>query len=118
MGTTTKRKKKIYGNKVKDGWLARIIPSQHKSFHLSTITSRRRNAMIYKLISKVLMANRLKPSLKRIISPMQMAIVPWKTVKDNYILAHEISRSMKWKKGSSGWVATKIDRENASDTWD
>jgi hypothetical protein len=68
----------------------------------------------YKIISKIL-ANRLKPLLKKIISPHQSAFLQGRSIHDNSILAHELFHSMKKKRGRGGLMALKLDMEKAFD---
>ncbi|XP_026396843.1 uncharacterized protein LOC113291534 [Papaver somniferum] len=61
----------------------------------------------YKIISKIL-ANKLKPFLKKLSSPYQAAFVPGRAIHDNIIIAHELIHSMKHKEGFSGAETNKI----------
>jgi hypothetical protein len=69
----------------------------------------------YKIISKIL-ANRLKPLLHKIVSPMQSAFLKGRSIHDNTILAHEVFHSMKKKRGNGGLMALKLDMEKAFDS--
>ena len=51
----------------------------------------------YKIIAKIL-ANRVKPLLNKIISPLQEAFAPGRLINDNVLLAHEIMHLFKKKK--------------------
>ncbi|KAL3839320.1 hypothetical protein ACJIZ3_023911 [Penstemon smallii] len=68
----------------------------------------------YKVISKIL-ANRLKPLLKKIISPNQMAFVEGRTINENTIISHEIMHYMHNRRGKKGFCAIKIDLSKAYD---
>ena len=70
----------------------------------------------YKIIPKIL-ANRVKPLLNKIISPLQGAFAPGRLIliNDNIMLAHEIMHSFKKKKGKTGYMAVKLDMEKAYD---
>ncbi|KAK9288102.1 hypothetical protein L1049_016549 [Liquidambar formosana] len=70
--------------------------------------------VIYKLIAKIL-SNRLQPFLSKLISPVQAAFVPGRSITDNSIMVHEILHSMKKKSGKGGLMAIKIDMEHAYD---
>jgi exonuclease III len=69
----------------------------------------------YKIISKIL-ANRFKPLLHKIVSPMQSAFLKGRSIHDNTILAHEVFHSMKNKRGNGGLMALKLDMEKAFDS--
>lgn len=68
----------------------------------------------YKLIAKIL-AERLKPLLRNLISPNQLAFLPGCHIQDNYPVAAELFHSMKHKSGRSGWMAIKGNMEKAYD---
>jgi hypothetical protein len=70
--------------------------------------------IVYKIISKIL-ANRLKATLPKIISPFQLAFVPKRNIQDNTILAHELLHSFKAKRGKCGFMFLKMDMEKAFD---
>jgi hypothetical protein len=70
--------------------------------------------IVYKIISKIL-ANRLKTTLPKIISPLQSAFVPKRNIQDNIILAHELLHSFKAKRGKGGFMFLKMDMEKAFD---
>jgi hypothetical protein len=68
----------------------------------------------YKIISKLL-ANRLKLILPKIISPLQSAFVPNRSIQDNSIIAHELLHSFKLKRGKCGFMFLKMDMEKTFD---
>jgi hypothetical protein len=68
----------------------------------------------YKIISKIL-ANRLKLLLPKIISPLQFAFVPNRSIQNDSILAHELLHSFKLKRGKGGFLFLKMDMEKAFD---
>jgi hypothetical protein len=68
----------------------------------------------YKIISKLL-ANRLKTTLHKIISPLQSAFVPKRNIQDNSIIAHELLHSFNLKRGKGGFMFLKMDMEKAFD---
>ncbi|XP_021771467.1 uncharacterized protein LOC110735585 [Chenopodium quinoa] len=71
--------------------------------------------VVYKIISKML-ANRLKPLLKNIISPQQSAFVPGRLITDNALVAFEIFHYMKRRgDGRHGTIALKLDMMKAYD---
>ena len=73
----------------------------------------------YKIIAKSL-ANRIKPLLNKIVSPLQGEFAPRRLINDNILLAHEIMHSFKKKKGKSGYMAVRLDMEKDYDRfeWD
>ncbi|XP_026384774.1 uncharacterized protein LOC113280350 [Papaver somniferum] len=71
----------------------------------------------YKIISKIL-ANRIKPYLKKLISPYQAAFVPGREIHDNIIISHEMIHSMKHKEGYSGTMALKLNLSKAFDRFE
>nr|CCA66020.1 hypothetical protein [Beta vulgaris subsp. vulgaris] len=76
--------------------------------------------VIYKIISKII-ANRLKPILKSIVTPYQNAFVPGRLISDNCLIAHEVVNLIKQrKKGTHFLAALKIDMFKAYDKvdWD
>ena len=64
--------------------------------------------LIYKLISKIL-ANRMRPILKRIIAPTQATFVLGKWIHENGLLAQELVATVKKKKGRGGLMGIKLD---------
>jgi hypothetical protein len=68
----------------------------------------------YKIISKIL-ANRLKSTVHKIISPLQSTFVPKRSIQDNIIIAHELLHSFKLKRGKCGFMFLKMDMEKAFD---
>ncbi|EEE51789.1 hypothetical protein OsJ_33245 [Oryza sativa Japonica Group] len=71
--------------------------------------------VVYKIASKVL-ANRLKPLLSEIISPIQIAFVPQRMITDNILLAYELTHFLKTKRrGSVGFAAVKQGMSKAYD---
>ncbi|XP_026379639.1 uncharacterized protein LOC113274477 [Papaver somniferum] len=69
---------------------------------------------VYKIISKII-ADRIKPHLKHLISPYQTSFVPGGDIHDNIIVAHEMIHTMKHKEGYSGTMALKLDLSKAFD---
>lgn len=75
---------------------------------------------LYKVFSKCL-ANRLKPLLNQIISPLQSAFVPNRMIQNSILVAHEAFHHLKMKKANGGKnLAFKIDLNKAYDRleWD
>ena len=70
-------------------------------------------------ISKILV-NRFLSLLDKLISPLQSAFIPRRSIHDNILLTHEIMHKFKKAKGKTAWVALKLDMEKAYDRleWD
>ena len=62
---------------------------------------------VYKTISKILVS-RVRPLLDRLVSPVQSAFVPGRSI-------HEIMHKFRRIKGKQAWVALKLDMEKAYD---
>ena len=73
----------------------------------------------YKVITKII-ANRIRPVLSSIISPLQTAFVPGRRGTDNAIIVQELVHTIGKAKGKEGYMAIKIDLEKAYDKleWD
>ncbi|KAK8936556.1 putative ribonuclease H protein [Platanthera zijinensis] len=69
---------------------------------------------IYKVTAKIL-ANRMKPLLKKLISEEQAAFVPGRLMTDNCLLAQELIHRLHTTESSTGYMAIKIDLEKAFD---
>ncbi|XP_026436221.1 uncharacterized protein LOC113334099 [Papaver somniferum] len=68
----------------------------------------------YKIVSKIL-ANKIRPLLKKLISSYQDAFVPGRAIHDNIIIAHELIHTMKHKECISGTMDIKLDISKAFD---
>lgn len=69
---------------------------------------------MYKVITKIIVA-RLRPYLDKFISPFQVAFVLGRKCDDNVIIVQEIIHTLSKKKERVGYMALKIDLENAYD---
>ncbi|PKU61732.1 putative mitochondrial protein [Dendrobium catenatum] len=69
---------------------------------------------IYKVIAKILV-NRIKGILPSIISEEQAAFVPGRSISDHCLLGQEIMNMFKVSKSAKGWLALKVDMEQAYD---
>lgn len=71
--------------------------------------------VLVRILSKV-MTNRLKPSLKSIISDKQSAFLEGRLLTDNALIAYEVNHYMRRRtRGKNGLVALKIDISKAYD---
>ena len=68
----------------------------------------------YKLITKVI-ANRLKPFIGKLVSPMRSSFVKGRHILDNIIIVHELIHSMGKRRGKKGVIAIKVDLDKAYD---
>jgi len=55
---------------------------------------------VYKTITKILV-NRLRPLLDKLVSPVESAFIPWRSIHDNILLTHEIMHKFKKIKGKT-----------------
>ena len=66
----------------------------------------------YKIITKITVA-RLRPILREFISPFQIAFLPRRRGTDNDIIVQELIHTISKKNGRVGYMAIKIDLEEA-----
>lgn len=65
---------------------------------------------IYKIVTKII-ANRLKPFLKDLISPFQSSFIKGRRTCDNAIIIQEIMNQFKKRKGKKYSMMLKLDLE-------
>ncbi|KAH9723191.1 reverse transcriptase domain-containing protein [Citrus sinensis] len=71
--------------------------------------------VIYRVVAKAI-ANRMKPILSQIISPMQSVLIPNRLITDNVIIGYECLNKIRHSKGKkNGLVALKLDISKAYD---
>ena len=72
-----------------------------------------------KTIAKIIV-NRLRPLLDRLVSPVQSAFIPGRSIHDNILITSEIMHKFRKVKGKTAWVALKLDMKKAYDRleWD
>ncbi|GAU35387.1 hypothetical protein TSUD_160380 [Trifolium subterraneum] len=74
--------------------------------------------VLYKMVSKLL-ANRLKPFLRKCVSEEQSAFVEGRSISDNALIAIEVIHALKRRtKGTRGELALKVDISKAYDKVD
>lgn len=64
--------------------------------------------------------NRLKWWIPKLILPNQASFIAGRQISNNIIITQEVLHSMHYKRGSTGWMAIKVDLEKAYDRlrWD
>lgn len=70
-----------------------------------------------KIVSKII-AERLKPLLKDLVSSEQDSFIPGRQTTDNIIITQEMLHSLRRRKGKKGSMVVKIDLEKAYDCID
>ncbi|KAI0492159.1 hypothetical protein KFK09_026425 [Dendrobium nobile] len=70
---------------------------------------------IYKIVAKILL-NRMLKVLPRIISEEQAAFVKGRSIYDHLLLAQEVFNKMRFSRACDGFVAIKVDMEQAYDS--
>ncbi|CAL1379935.1 unnamed protein product [Linum trigynum] len=77
------------------------------------------NNVCLKAITKAI-TNRLKPIMRKLVSPRQSSFIPGRQTTDNIIVLQEVLHILKKKKGKKGGMVLKIDLEKAYDRlrWD
>ncbi|XP_004292397.1 PREDICTED: uncharacterized protein LOC101292185 [Fragaria vesca subsp. vesca] len=69
---------------------------------------------VYKIISKIIV-DRVRPLLRKWISPNQVSFVPGRHISDNIMIAQELLHKCKSSKGVEGFMAWKVDLSKAYD---
>ncbi|KAL6138042.1 hypothetical protein ACLB2K_063330 [Fragaria x ananassa] len=69
---------------------------------------------VYKIISKIFV-DRVRPLLRKWISPNQVSFVPGRHISDNIMIAQELLHKCKNSKGVKGFMAWKVDLSKAYD---
>ena len=64
--------------------------------------------MVYKIISKILVSKPIS-HFDKIISPVQLAIIPNRWIVENQVIVQEIIHSFKTRKTKPGLMAIKLD---------
>lgn len=65
-----------------------------------------------KIFSKIIV-ERLKPLMRDFVGPKQVSFIPKRQTTNNIIVAQEMIRSLRWRKGKRGAMIVKIDLEKA-----
>ncbi|PKU62620.1 putative mitochondrial protein [Dendrobium catenatum] len=68
----------------------------------------------YKIVAKILV-NRMRGLLPSLISEEQAAFVPGRSISEHCLLGQEIMNKFKVAKSTMGWLALKVDMEQAYD---
>ncbi|CAL1361155.1 unnamed protein product [Linum trigynum] len=72
------------------------------------------NNVCLKAITKAI-TNRLKPIMRKFVSPRQSSFIPGRQTTDNIIVLQEVLHSLRKRKGKKGGMVLKIDLEKAYD---
>ncbi|CAL1402102.1 unnamed protein product [Linum trigynum] len=77
------------------------------------------NNVSLKAVTKAI-TSRLKPVMRKLISPRQSSFIPGRQTTDNVIVVQEVLHSLRKRKGTKGGLILKIDLEKAYDMlrWD
>lgn len=68
--------------------------------------------MAYKTITKVIV-NRLQTILPQLVGPHQTSFIPGRHITENIVITQEMAHSIRKKTGHKGFMAIKVDLENA-----
>lgn len=90
------------------------LPKTSNSDHPSMFRPITLCQTIYKITAKILV-NRLKGILPCLISEEQAAFVHGRSISAHCLLGQEIMHKFKASKSNSGWLAMKVDMEQAYD---
>ncbi|PKU60940.1 Putative ribonuclease H protein [Dendrobium catenatum] len=91
-----------------------LLPKGNNADHPSKFRPISLCQTIYKVIAKILV-NRIKGILPSIVSEEQAAFVPGRSISDHCLLGQEIMNMFKVSKSAKGWLALKVDMEQAYD---
>lgn len=94
--------------------LLALIPKQDSVTNMKQFQPISLCNVSYKTITK-LVARRLRGFMPKLVGPCQCCFMPRRHANDNIAIAQEIFHSMRRKKGVKGWMAIKINLENAYD---
>ncbi|CAL1381890.1 unnamed protein product [Linum trigynum] len=72
------------------------------------------NNVSLKAITKA-MTSRLKPIMRKLVSPRQSSFIPGRQTTDNVIIVQEVLHTLRKRKGRKGGMVFKIDLEKAYD---
>ncbi|KAH9757474.1 reverse transcriptase domain-containing protein [Citrus sinensis] len=110
--------KEVFQNKYLPGGLnstlLALIPKSESSSSFKMYRPISLCNVAYKTITKVI-ANRLQFILPHLVGPHQISFVPGRHITENIVIAQEVVHSMRRKTGSTGFLAIKVDLENAYD---
>ncbi|PKU60567.1 putative mitochondrial protein [Dendrobium catenatum] len=91
-----------------------LLPKGNNADHPSKFRPISLCQTIYKVIANILV-NRIKGILPSIVSEEQAAFVPGRSISDHCLLGQEIMNKFKVSKSAKGWLALKVDMEQAYD---
>ncbi|CAL1355512.1 unnamed protein product [Linum trigynum] len=96
-----------------------LIPKGENPESVSQLRPISLNNVNLKAITKA-MTSRLKPLMRKLISPRQSSFIPGRQTSDNILIVQEVLHSLKKRQGKKGGIVVKIDLEKAYDRlrWD
>ncbi|KAK2651409.1 hypothetical protein Ddye_011265 [Dipteronia dyeriana] len=95
--------------------LITLIPKVKRAERITDFRSSSLCKVLHKILDKAL-ANRFRGILGDVISKMQSVFIPGRLIFDNDIVGCECMHALKrWKKGSRGALALKLDMSKAYD---
>ncbi|CAL1407561.1 unnamed protein product [Linum trigynum] len=96
-----------------------LIPKVEKPEMVSQLRPISLNNVSLKTITKAL-TSRLKPLMRKLVSPRQNSFIPGRQTTDNVIVVQEVLHSLHKRRGKKGGLVLKIDLEKAYDRlrWD
>ncbi|KAA3461372.1 Retrovirus-related Pol polyprotein LINE-1 [Gossypium australe] len=89
-----------------------LFDVKHRGDSLVCMVKRVFERVPYKVLTKVIV-NRLKPIMSSLITANQTSFVRGRNIMDNVIIAQEVVHLKQHQKRKKGWMAIKIDMENA-----
>ncbi|KAI0502711.1 hypothetical protein KFK09_017668 [Dendrobium nobile] len=85
-------------------------PNIPSAYHLISLCN-----SIYKIVAKILL-NRMVEIMPRIISEEQAAFVKGRSISNHLLLAQEVFNKLRFSKACNGFLAIKVDMEQAYDS--
>uniref|UniRef100_A0A2N9FNE5 RNase H type-1 domain-containing protein n=1 Tax=Fagus sylvatica TaxID=28930 RepID=A0A2N9FNE5_FAGSY len=97
-----------------DGLLA-LFYKRYWNMVGNTVTEAVKSFFTSSKLLKELIVSRLRPLLDKLISPSQSTFIPGRWIAENQLIVHELLHSFKKRKVKEGFLALKIDLQEAYD---